>query len=68
MDRNKLSLEDISEIFLSGANTRFLQLKGMLAENFIEPKINQENHNAVIIGGTLLLNKINTDGNNVYSA
>ena len=68
MDRNKLSLEDISEIFLSGANTRFPQLKNMLAENFIEPKINQENHNAVIIGGTLLLNKINTAGNNVYSA
>ena len=68
MDRNKLSLEDISEIFLSGANTRIPQLKNMLAENFIEPKINQENHNAVIIGGTLLLNKINTAGNNVYSA
>ena len=68
MDRNKLSLEDISEIFLSGANTSIPQLKNMLAENFIEPKINQENHNAVIIGGTLLLNKINTAGNNVYSA
>jgi len=68
MDRNKLSLEDISEIFLSGANTRIPQLKNMLAENFIEPKINQENNNAVIIGGTLLLNEINTAGNNVYSA
>lgn len=65
MRRNNLSIKQISEIYLSGANTRIPLLKNMLSENFIEPKINQENHNAVIIGGTLLLNEINTAGNRV---
>lgn len=68
MSRNNLSIKQISEIYLSGANTRIPLLKNMLSESFIKPKINQENHNAVIIGGTLLLNEINTAGNNVYSA
>ena len=68
MRRNNLSIKQISEIYLSGANTRIPLLKNMLSEKFMEPKINQENHNAVIIGGTLLLNEINTAGNNVYSA
>ena len=66
---NKItSIKQISEIYLSGANTRIPLLKNMLSEKLMEPKINQENHNAVIIGGTLLLNEINTAGNNVYSA
>ena len=64
MQRNNLSIKQISEIYLSGANTRIPLLKNMLSENFIEPKI-KENHNAVIIGGTLLLNEINTAGNSV---
>lgn len=63
--RNNLSIKQISKIYLSGANTRFPLLKNMLSESFIEPKIYQENHNAVIIGGTLLINEINTAGNNV---
>jgi len=63
MRRNNLSIKQISEIYLSGANTRIPLLKNMLSESFIKPKINQENHNAVIIGGTLLLNEINTAGN-----
>jgi molecular chaperone DnaK len=65
--RNNISIKQISEIYLSGANTRIPLLKKMLLENFIEPKIDQENHNAAIIGGTLFLNEINTTNESLYS-
>ena len=68
INRNNLSIDNLSEIYLNDINTRLPILGKLLSDNLVEPKISEENRNAAIIGGTLLLNEINTAGNNVYSA